>query len=811
VNIILSLISSFIPGEKKEFFDFFANFNVSLYFLNILLTEWNSSLFWEVFIMKKKQTVPFILASSILFNSLYTVSPVNVLASGALLTESFNTAALPAGWEVIQGQASVKDGALVLTSPSTSKPARVLAPESVAGGDYVIEADMTFLSAVEDTRWASIMYRVQEKDYPYYQLAVRRGANALNGVEFALRNASNQWSILEKGPYSEAFDYNKTYKMKIVSKGSRVQQYINGQLITNTDQAAALQDGRIGFQAAGSTVKFDNIRVTEQTAELPSLQASRAFLGDQPETNMLNAPTVISSKAQLEQLYGVSSMVLKPDQGLNINGTPLHTYLEKMAGHTIPLLHIEDQETAEKTAALLSELSIQDVHIISSQPAILKAVKEMNPAARGALTYNRNSLNKHDLNRFIQSIHESGAKTAIFPQKLLTADTVHYLHSRSVAVWSTTASDNELDAHRLIHAGVDGIIADHTAAVIDAFNRYPENTLVQRPIVAAHRGIPSMAPENTMAGYRLSYELGADLIETDVQKTKDGEIIILHDYTVDRTTDGTGSVAEMTLDQIRKLDAGSYFSPEFAGEKVPTFREFLQEFKGKDVILLVELKADGISEETIQIIEEEGMIDQVVLQSFHLSSVQKSVEAAPNMPSGYLYSAAVPSTETARITDASKMMNYATGLNATLNSSYSSLSPEFISYLRQRGMISYHWTFRNQADFGEQLQNGVIGPITDYTQWLTDAPIRIETPLKKRVLELGSTTNIQAKAFLNYRTEKKENIEAILFATGDGVSVDGNTIRAVKPGISYVFAQHTFTMLGQEWTLVSEPMEVIVK
>lgn len=702
--------------------------------------------------MKKKQTVRFILASGILFSSMQTVPSANILASETLLTESFNTAALPAGWEVIQGQAAVQNNALVLTSPSTSQPARVLAPASVAGGDYVIEADMTFLSAVEDTRWASIMYRVQENDYPYYQFAVRRGANALNGVEFALRNPNNQWSVLEKGPYSEAFDYNQTYKMKIVSKGNRVRQYINGQLVTNTDQATALQDGRIGFQAAGSTVKFDNIHVIEQTEELPSLQASGAFLGDQPETNMLNAPTVISSRALLEQMEGVSSMVLKPNQELNINGIPLQTHLEKMAGHTIPLLHIEDQKTAEKTASLLSELSIQDVHILSSQPAILKIVKETNPAVRGALMYNRNSLNKHDLNRFIQSIHESGAKTAIFPQKLLTADTVHYLHSRSVAVWGTTASDSELDAHRLIHAGVDGIIADHPAAVVDAFSRYPENTLVQRPIVAAHRGIPSMAPENTMAGYRLSYELGADLIETDVQKTKDGEIIIMHDYTVDRTTDGTGSVAEMTLDQIRALDAGSYFSSEFSGEKVPTFREFLQEFKGKDVILLVELKADNLSEETIQMIKEEGMTDQVVLQSFHLNSVQKSVEAAPNVPSGYLYSAAVPSTEQARLADASKMMNYATRLNATLNSSYSSLSPEFTAYLRQRGMISYHWTFRNQADFGEQLQKGMIGPITDYTQWLTGAPIRIETPVKKRILKPGSTTKIETKAFLNYRT-----------------------------------------------------------
>ncbi|WNS80878.1 glycerophosphodiester phosphodiesterase family protein [Domibacillus sp. DTU_2020_1001157_1_SI_ALB_TIR_016] len=760
--------------------------------------------------MKKKKIVPLFLASGFLLSA-NEWAPVQTLAAEPVLQESFDASSLPAGWEVIQGQASVQNGALVLSSPSSSKPARVLAPSSVSGGDYVIEADMTFLSAVEDTRWASIMYRVQGNDYPYYQMAVRRGAQALNGVEFALRNANNQWSVLNKAPYSEAFAYNKTYKLKIISKGNRVQQFINGQLVINTDAATSLQNGRIGFQASGATVQFDHIRITEQTEELPSLAESGAFLGDQPETNLLNAPTVISSVPQLQQMEGVSSMLLQPGADLKVKDVPLRTYLEEMAGKTIPVIRLEEAETAEKTAELLQELSIQDVHILSSQPDVLKVVRETVPSARGALLYNRSSLNNHDVNRFIQFIHASGAKTAVLPQKLLSADLVHEFHRRAVAVWGELEGASELDAHALIHAGVDGMIAGDTMPVTAAFSRYPENTLVQRPIVAAHRGIPSLAPENTMAGYRMAYELGADLIETDVQKTKDGEIVIMHDYTVDRTTNGTGNVKDLTLKELQSLDAGSYFSSQFVGERVPAFREFLQEFKGKNVILLVELKADGIAEDTIRIINEEGMADQVVLQSFHLNSVTQSVASAPHIPSGYLYSSSVPGGEAARLNDARSMLQYASRINATLNASYSSLSPEFTSYLRQRGMISFHWTFRNEADFGSQLQNGMIGPITDYTQWLTDAPIRIETPIQKRHLRVGQTAEIQSKAFLNYRTKKKENIETTLFSPHDGVAISGNTIQAVQTGTFYVFAQHTFNMLGQEWRIVSQPIEVVVK
>ncbi|MFD0768984.1 glycerophosphodiester phosphodiesterase [Bacillus sp. CGMCC 1.60114] len=81
------------------------------------------------------------------------------------------------------------------------------------------------------------------------------------------------------------------------------------------------------------------------------------------------------------------------------------------------------------------------------------------------------------------------------------------------------------------------------------------------------RGVPSLAPENTMTSYRKAYELGADMIETDVQMTKDGKLVIMHDYNVDRTTNGTSYVKDLTLEQIRTLDAGIKFSLEFQGVK----------------------------------------------------------------------------------------------------------------------------------------------------------------------------------------------------------------------------------------------------
>lgn len=94
--------------------------------------------------------------------------------------------------------------------------------------------------------------------------------------------------------------------------------------------------------------------------------------------------------------------------------------------------------------------------------------------------------------------------------------------------------------------------------------------------VAGHRGNPAECPENTMASFRNAMEAGLDMIELDIQMSKDGELVIMHNLIVDQTTDGSGPIREMTLKEIRSLDAGSKFSGEYQGERVPLFEEFLE-------------------------------------------------------------------------------------------------------------------------------------------------------------------------------------------------------------------------------------------
>ena len=573
-------------------------------------------------------------------------------------------------------------------------------------------------------------------------------------------------------------------------------------------------DGDIGFQASGSTVQYDNVKVTSFDGELPAVTSSGALLPDEAPTNMINAPTLIEGSNVTSYNDQTGSALLKvesKDGSLYANGKRLKDQLNVLKTKKIPVLHIEQAGIEEAVVEALSETSTTDVQVVSSDKEIIKSIKQLNPKIRGGLVY-ENSLNKHDLQQIVEDVHESSSKMVMLPLKNLTADNVYYLHNRMVSVWGI-GGDTMADTHELLHLGVDGIVTNQPANAVKAFSQYPEKTVIQRPIVAAHRGVPSQAPENTMVGYRMAYDLGADQIETDVQRTKDGHLVIMHDNTVDRTTNGTGEVDQLTLEEIRGFDAGMKYDEKFAGEKIPTFKEFLQEFKGKDVVLLVELKDHGIEQQVIDEIKSEGMMDQVSMQSFYLDSMQLMNEISPELPIGYLFSASVPKTYDAKLKNAKKMVDYGTSNDVTLNASYGTVYEEFIKYMRQRGQMSMHWTFRGEAPFADKLKEGLIGPITDYTQWLTASPIQLETPLKKLNLNVGKTHDVQAKAKVSYRVDQRENIETELFAADDNgvVRVNGNTIEAVAPGTAQVFVKHTFNMLGEEWNLVSEPIEVTVK
>jgi glycerophosphoryl diester phosphodiesterase len=134
--------------------------------------------------------------------------------------------------------------------------------------------------------------------------------------------------------------------------------------------------------------------------------------------------------------------------------------------------------------------------------------------------------------------------------------------------------------------------------------------------VVAHRGLLLEAPENTLANFRACLELRLGF-EFDVRRTKDGQLVCLHDDTVDRTSDGKGRVTDLTLDQLRRLDAGRWFSPEFAGERIPTIDEVFAlaaAHRGKAVLLAVDIKAEdpAVEGDLVKLARKHELLDRLV-------------------------------------------------------------------------------------------------------------------------------------------------------------------------------------------------------
>lgn len=161
-------------------------------------------------------------------------------------------------------------------------------------------------------------------------------------------------------------------------------------------------------------------------------------------------------------------------------------------------------------------------------------------------------------------------------------------------------------------------------------------------IIFAHRGSAGTHPENTMAAYIEAERVGAEGLEIDVHLTKDKQLAVIHDDTVNRTTNGKGMVRDHTLAELKELDAGSWFSPRFQQEQIPSLEEVLRFIQKNDMILNIELKyavLDDVDFEkkVIQIVEAYNLVDRVIISSFNHEGLKKVNELNPKIECAALY------------------------------------------------------------------------------------------------------------------------------------------------------------------------------
>ncbi|HLQ98481.1 MAG TPA: glycerophosphodiester phosphodiesterase family protein [Candidatus Dormibacteraeota bacterium] len=251
------------------------------------------------------------------------------------------------------------------------------------------------------------------------------------------------------------------------------------------------------------------------------------------------------------------------------------------------------------------------------------------------------------------------------------------------------------------------------------------------PTNIAHRGASGQAPENTLIAFDKAIEYQADFFELDVQMTKDGQLILMHDTTIDRTTDGTGAIKDLTFEEIKQLDAGSWFGESFAGEKVPTFEEALDRYAG-EIGILIELKSPelypGIERKVADELAKRNLdtLDngQLIVQSFNWESIKTFHNILPSIPTGVLISNG--QTIDGEITNEQleDFSFYAKYVNPNKNL----LNEATVNRIHQYSLKTWAYTVKDRKWATKLTDWGVDGIITDY-------PIFVNMPISSNSIK----------------------------------------------------------------------------
>ena len=233
-----------------------------------------------------------------------------------------------------------------------------------------------------------------------------------------------------------------------------------------------------------------------------------------------------------------------------------------------------------------------------------------------------------------------------------------------------------------------------------------------RPMVCAHRGQSGLFPENTMAAFEAAVALGADLIECDVHLTSDGHMVVMHDADVKRTTDGEGLLSEMTLDEVRALDAGSWKSEEFAGEKVPLLDEVLANIAPR-CLVNIEIKQHGIAEQVARLIVDAGAVRTTSIVSFDVGDLEDAKRAVPELSCGLITSG--PEADTLEAAHELISSALAAGANF-ITCGHRSVTETLLRECHLAGLILMAWTMDNPEDIQRMIDRQADALVSNYPE-----------------------------------------------------------------------------------------------
>ncbi len=226
--------------------------------------------------------------------------------------------------------------------------------------------------------------------------------------------------------------------------------------------------------------------------------------------------------------------------------------------------------------------------------------------------------------------------------------------------------------------------------------------------IIGHRGACGYAPENTFASFDLALQMGVDGLETDIHRTLDGHLVLIHDDTLDRTTNGHGPVSSFTLAQLQALDAGTRFHYKFAGQRIPTLDAFLERYTGRTEILDLEMKGEGVVEGTVEAVRRHNAVSSAILKSFQFDWVVQAHALMPEAASCWL---TYPLSR--------EIIEQAAAAGFTeVGPAVESATPELVAYAKQKGLLVRGWKVSSRELLHRAYELGLDGISLNWPDWV---------------------------------------------------------------------------------------------
>ncbi len=694
-------------------------------------------------------------------------------------------------------------------------------------GDYHISLDAKITKSSATDRWMSIVFRDQGDPSQYnvtgaptgkemyknhYQAAIRRNG----GCEITGRKngsfQSDDWCVKEN--YSSALTLNTFYSLDLFAKGSEVAFYVNGEQTGYTDTFTHFRTGGIGLHNNGCISVFDNLQVTliaENETLTPYTDYTRVQDAD---TGITLAPSVITNgSADYDALIdsGASAAIYEVGDALAVTtGGTVADVVNGLNRKVIPIFRVSNTTHATAVAEELAALNFSDAFILSADGDTVLAARTANSLLYGVLDLSDQS--ELDLVQARAQANASLCRVVLLPASLASRENVEALQELFITVWvvgGTSAADHA----KSVTTGAHGIVTSDVSGLLSLMKEhFPANSVVRTVQIIAHRGMPNIYPENSLAGAKYAYEMGATQIENDVRLTSDGVLVVIHDEKINRTANGTGTVASMTYEELSQY---YLLNPDgtTSTEKIPTLEEYFLEFKDKDVKIVVEIKTkDAATISAIaELVAQYDILDQINFITFYEAQIAKIGELMPGASCGYLTSN-ISIAESDSTYSAEKVLTTVQPYGSTFNPDYlDDIGNNTLQALLYRGMTVWPYTIKSKSVFDTLFLAGLSGMTVNDSNWVTDMTRTVSAPAQIS-FKLGRSSDLNISA-LTYGKASSAVTDAqmILIEGNDTVTYANGTVTATKKGTATVMFRITEVLPnGSEFYLYTEPTTIEV-